>query len=87
MSYQCKVGYWFFPEVDKVKPDIENIRGGGQAYDLSNANLTFEHKISKIDMMCSVKPMLTEDLWVVQKQEFFNNMLYVRNVHLTKGQA
>jgi hypothetical protein len=38
-------------------------------------------------MVCSAKPVLTEDLCVVQKQEFFNNMLYVRNVHTTKGQA
>jgi hypothetical protein len=46
-----------------------------------------QHKIGKIGMICSSKPVLTEDLCVVQKQEFFNNMLYVRNVHLTKGQA
>jgi hypothetical protein len=26
-------------------------------------------------------------LCVVQKEEMFNNMLYVWNVHLTKGQA
>jgi hypothetical protein len=45
-----------------------------------------QHKICKIGMICPVKPVLTEDLCVVQKQKFFNNMLYVRNVHLTKGQ-
>jgi hypothetical protein len=28
-------------------------------------------------MICSVKPVLTEDLCVVQKEEMFNNMLYV----------
>jgi hypothetical protein len=41
----------------------------------------------KIGMICSAKPVLTEDLCVVQEEEIFNNMLYVRNVHLTKGQA
>jgi hypothetical protein len=43
-----------------------------------------QHKLFKIGMICSAKPVLTEDLCIVQKQEFFNNMLYVRNVHLTK---
>jgi hypothetical protein len=43
--------------------------------------------IRKIGMICSVKPILTEDLCVVQKEEIFNNMLHVRKVHLTKGQA
>jgi hypothetical protein len=38
-------------------------------------------------MFCSVEHVLIEDLCVVHKEEFFNNMLYVRNVHLTKGQA
>jgi hypothetical protein len=41
-----------------------------------------QHKICKIGMICSTTPLLTEDLCVVQKQEFFNNKLYVRNVHL-----
>jgi hypothetical protein len=41
----------------------------------------------KIGMICSVKPVLTENLCVVQKKFFFNNMLFVRNVHLAKGQA
>jgi hypothetical protein len=45
-----------------------------------------QNKICKKGMI-SAKTVLTEDLCVVQKQEFFNNMLYVRNVHLTKGQA
>jgi hypothetical protein len=43
--------------------------------------------VCEIGMICSAKPVLTEDLRVMQKQEFFNNMLYVRNVQLTKGQA
>jgi hypothetical protein len=46
-----------------------------------------QHKICRIGMICSAKPVLTEDLYVVQKQEFFNDMLYVRNVLLMKGQA
>jgi hypothetical protein len=46
-----------------------------------------QHKICKIGMICSATPVLTEDLCVVQEQNFFNNMLYMRNVHLTKGQA
>jgi hypothetical protein len=45
------------------------------------------YKIHKIGVICSAKPVLTEDLCAVQKEEFFNNMLYVRNVHLTKDQA
>jgi hypothetical protein len=36
-------------------------------------------------MISSVKPVLTEDLCVVQKDDFFNNMLCVQNVHLTKS--
>jgi hypothetical protein len=34
------------------------------------------HKIRKIGMICSVKPVLTEELCVMQKEETFNNMLY-----------
>jgi hypothetical protein len=36
-------------------------------------------------MICSVKPVLTEDLRVVQKEKIFNNTLDVSNVHLTKA--
>jgi hypothetical protein len=43
--------------------------------------------VYRITSATSAKPVLTEDLCVVQKQEFFNSMLYVRNVHLTKGQT
>jgi hypothetical protein len=59
----------------------------GQAFDVQVTTQPLQHKIRKIGMICSKKPVLTEDLSVVQRQEFFNNMLYVRNVHLTKGQA
>jgi hypothetical protein len=46
-----------------------------------------QRKICKIGMTYPLKPVLSEDLCVVQKQKYLNNMLYVRNVHLTKGQA
>jgi hypothetical protein len=49
--------------------------------------LPLQHKICKMGMICSAKPILTEDLCLVQKEEFFNNMLVVRTVHLKKGQA
>jgi hypothetical protein len=45
------------------------------------------HKILKIGMMCFAKTGLTEKLYIVQKEEFFNNMLYALQVHLRKGQA
>jgi hypothetical protein len=74
-----------------VKPDIENIRGLNLAVvKLTTVQVTrqpFQHKICKMGIICPAKPVLTEDLCVVQKQTFFYNMLYVRNVHLTKGQA
>jgi hypothetical protein len=69
-----------------VKPDIENIRGLNlEVVKLTTVQVTrqpLKHKICKI-----AKPVLTEDLCVVQKQDFFNSMLYVRNVYLTKGHA
>jgi hypothetical protein len=40
------------------------------------------HKISKINMICFAKLGLTQDLYTVQKQEFFSNMLLVLYVHL-----
>jgi hypothetical protein len=74
-----------------VKPDIENIRGLNltvvKITTVQVTRLPLQHKICKIGMICSAKPVLTEDLCVMQKQTFFNNMLYVHNVHLTKGQA
>jgi hypothetical protein len=33
--------------------------------------------IPKRDMICSVKPALTEGLCIVHKEEIFNSMLYV----------
>jgi hypothetical protein len=74
-----------------VKPDIENIRGLNLAVvQLMTVQVTrqpLQHKICKTSMICSAKPVLTEDFLVVQKQEFFNNMLNARNVHLMEGQA
>jgi hypothetical protein len=74
-----------------VKPDIENIRGLNLAVvkfmTVQMTRQPLQHKICKIGMICSAKPVLTEELCVAQKQEFFNNMLYVRHVYLTKGQT
>jgi hypothetical protein len=38
-------------------------------------------------MICFAKPVLTEDLYIGAKGRIFNNVLYLRYVHLTKGQA
>jgi hypothetical protein len=38
--------------------------------------LPLEHKLRNIGMICSVKPVLTEDLCIVQTEGIFNNMLY-----------
>jgi hypothetical protein len=74
-----------------VKADIGNTRGlNVEVVNLTTVQVTMQplqHKICKIGMMCSTKPALTENLCVEQKQEFFKNILYVRNVHLTKGQV
>jgi hypothetical protein len=42
------------------------------------------HKIRKIGMICSVKPVLTEDLCVVQKEDIFNNMLYMCEMYILR---
>jgi hypothetical protein len=59
----------------------ENIRGLNLAVvkpmTVQVTKLPLWHKISKIGMICSVEPVLTEDLCVVQKEQIFNNMLYV----------
>jgi hypothetical protein len=59
---------------DKMKPDIENIRGLNLAMvkikTVQVNKLPLWHKIHKIGMICSVKPVLIEDLCVVQKEEF-----------------
>jgi hypothetical protein len=63
-----------FAVYDKAKPEIENIRG----LNLAVLKLTIVHmaklplyqNIRKTGMICSVKPVLTEDLCIVQKVEF-----------------
>jgi hypothetical protein len=80
-----------FAVEDKAKPGIEYIRGLNLAVvKLTTVQVTrqpLQHKICKMGMICPAKPVLTEDLCVVQKQIVLFNMLYVRKVHLTKGQA
>jgi hypothetical protein len=48
--------------------------------------LLLYHKIRKVGMICSVKPVLTEEVCSANGR-LFNSMLHVRNTHLTKGQA
>jgi hypothetical protein len=51
---------------------------GSAVVKLTTAQVTklpLQHKIREIGMLCSVKPVLTEDLCVVQREEFFSNML------------
>jgi hypothetical protein len=43
------------------------------------------HKMSKIDMICFAKPVLTEDVYIVHKEGFSVTWLYVRYVPLTKA--
>jgi hypothetical protein len=57
-----------------VKPDIENIRSLNlEVVKLTTVQVTkqsLQHKICKI-----AKPVLTEDLCVLQKQEFFKHAI------------
>jgi hypothetical protein len=61
---------------------MENIRGLNlvaiKLTAVQVTNLPLQHKICNTDMICSVKPVLTEDLCAAQKEDFFNNMLYAR---------
>jgi hypothetical protein len=43
---------------------------GGQAYDRSSDYAVVVVKMSKIDMICFAKPVLTEDLYIVHKEKF-----------------
>jgi hypothetical protein len=56
-----------------VKSDIENIRGLNLAVvkltTIQVTKLPLYHKMHKIGMTCFPKPGLTEDLYVVQKEE------------------
>jgi hypothetical protein len=46
--------------------------------------LPLQNNIRDIDMICFAKPGLAEDLYSAQGR-IFNNMLYVRYVHLTES--
>jgi hypothetical protein len=50
--------------------------------------LPLYHKILKLGMICVAKPGITDELYIVYTEEFpVSNTLYVRYVHLTKGQT
>jgi hypothetical protein len=70
-SYKI-MGINTFAVQDKVRPGTENIRGLNLAVvkltTVQVNKLPLLHKIRKIDMICSVKPVLTEDLCAVQKE-------------------
>jgi hypothetical protein len=57
-----------------VKPGTENIRGLNFAVvkltTVQVTKLPLQHKICKIGMICFAKPVLTEDLYIVQNEEF-----------------
>jgi hypothetical protein len=62
-----------------VKPYTENIKGlngGGEAYDLP-----LSHEIRKTGMIGSVKPGLTQELCVVQTEEF-SITCYIREMYI-----
>jgi hypothetical protein len=69
----------------KVKPVIETIRG----LTLTVVKLTvvqvtkppLQHKIRKIGMICSVNPVLTEDLCVVQMEDFSNKRIHKKQTN------
>jgi hypothetical protein len=67
-----------FAVSDKVKPGVENIRGLNFAVvkltTVQLNRLPLYHKISKTGMICFARPVLTQDLYIVQKI-IFNNML------------
>jgi hypothetical protein len=54
-----------------AKPDVENLRGLNlSVVKLSTVQVTklpLQHQVCKIGTICFAKPILTEDLYVVQK--------------------
>jgi hypothetical protein len=78
-----------FAVQNKAKSDMENITGLKLAVvkltTVQKTKLPLLHKICKLGLICSVRPILEENLCVVQKEEF--SITYVRYVHLMKGQA
>jgi hypothetical protein len=63
-----------FEAYGKAKPKIEHISGLNLAVaklmTIQVTKLPLYHKISKIDMICFPKPILKEDLYIVQKAKF-----------------
>jgi hypothetical protein len=63
-----------FAVYDKVKPDIENIKGLNlvvvKLTTVQVTKLPLLHKISTRGTICFAKPGPTEDLCIVHKQEF-----------------
>jgi hypothetical protein len=61
--------------------------GGGQAYDHSSDRTTavVYDKYERHDLLC--KAWTDRGLVYIAKGRIFNNMLYVRYVHMIKGQA
>jgi hypothetical protein len=59
---------------DKAKPDIENKRGLNlttiKLKTVQVTKLPLKRKIRKIGMICIAKPGLTENLYIVHKEEF-----------------
>jgi hypothetical protein len=59
---------------DMTKPDTENKRGLSFAVvNLTTVQVTrlpLKHKLSKTGKVCFAKPLLTEDLYIVQRKEF-----------------
>jgi hypothetical protein len=76
-----------FTVEDKAKPGTENIRDLNlvvvKFMTVQVTKLLLWHKIHKIGMICFAKPGLVYRA----KARIFNNMLYVRYVHLMEGQA
>jgi hypothetical protein len=69
-----------FAAQDKAQPNLKYKRlklGGGQAYNRSNDE--------RHDLLC--KACTDRGLVYSAKGIIFNNMLYMRYIHLTKGQA
>jgi hypothetical protein len=58
---------WSDPRLYNEKPTVTDSSGKYKRLKLGGG----------LDMICSVKPVLTEDLCVVWKEEVFNNMLYM----------
>jgi hypothetical protein len=59
---------------DKAKPDIENMRDLNLVVvtltTVQFTKLSLWHKVRKIGMICFAKPVLTEEFYIVQKENF-----------------